>query len=162
MIKKYDDNFIRNFWSKVDIRGKNDCWLWTGAKQSKGYGSIGNGNGDTVSAHRVAFEISRGKEIPDGFCVMHQHDCRLCCNPNHLTLGTIADNNRDMVRKGRQAKGEKNGRSKLTGQDVLKMRKLFQNDQKTMVELAHEFGVHYNTVRNAVHGITWKNLSVAV
>jgi hypothetical protein len=54
---------IKRFWKKVDIKGDNDCWEWKGAVQSKGYGSFGIGPGQTALAHRVAYEITSGKPI---------------------------------------------------------------------------------------------------
>lgn len=62
----------------------------------------------TISTHRAAWRIARFA-IPEGMCVLHHCDNRLCCNPNHLFLGTHSDNSRDMVAKGRQASGDRNG-----------------------------------------------------
>jgi len=104
-IKNYLNNreLITRFWYKVDIKYPDSCWNWTAGTQSKGYGSFGIGNGKTALAHRVAFELEYG-EIPEGLCVMHGCDNRKCCNTNHLSLGTIADNNRDMVEKPQECK----------------------------------------------------------
>jgi len=156
--QKYNNEYIQRFWEKVDIQKTNNCWIWKGAKQSKGYGSVGLGNGKTGLAHRVAYEINSREEIQKNICVMHICDNRLCCNPNHLILGTIADNNHDMVHKKRQAQGEKNGRSKLTVSTVLDIKKAIRLGQKTMMQLAKEYGVHYNTVRYAAKGKNWKEL----
>lgn len=148
------------FWDKVDKTESDTCWNWKSGTQSKGYGSFGIGNGKTDLAHRVAFELENG-ESPGGLCVMHSCDNRLCCNPNHLKLGTIADNNRDMVEKGRQASGLNNGRSKLTLNNVVSMRSDYRAKLKNIKDLSEEYDVHYNTARNAIHGTTWKNLPMA-
>ena len=115
--EKYSLEFIERFKAKIDTneKGQRDCWYWIGGKQSKGYGSIGIGNGKTALAHRVAYEIVNKKEIPNHLCVRHSCNCRQCVNPNHLLLGTTADNNRDCVENGRNARGEKNGGSKIQG-----------------------------------------------
>lgn len=73
------------------------CWLWQGLKTAKGYGRYGKGG---RRAHRIAYSEFIG-EIPSGLLVLHSCDNPSCVNPNHLFLGTSADNTKDMVTKGR-------------------------------------------------------------
>jgi hypothetical protein len=86
------------FWSKVDTR--DDCWRWTGTRTTDGYGWFWSGRRN-IRAHRVAWEITAGSEIPSGMKVLHSCDDRLCVNPGHLRLGTQRDNLRDCVQRGR-------------------------------------------------------------
>lgn len=85
------------FWGAIE---KTDsCWLWEAGKGSDGYGQF-EVNGKKVKVHRYSYEIHKG-EIPEGIDVLHTCDVRPCVNPDHLWLGTDADNNRDMREKGR-------------------------------------------------------------
>lgn len=90
------------FWGKVEKRGKNDCWLWTGSAHLKtGYGQFATTASKNRGAHRVAWELTYGCQLtPDEF-VCHRCDTPLCCNPSHLFVGSHADNMRDMREKGR-------------------------------------------------------------
>jgi hypothetical protein len=78
------------------------CWLFTGAVNENGYGSIGIGGRKrgNVFAHRAAWMLYHG-EIPDGMYVCHRCDVPSCCNPDHLFLGTAKDNFHDCMKKGR-------------------------------------------------------------
>lgn len=90
------------FWRHVS-KGP-ECWLWTGAPNSAGYGMVGEGPAGAdrkILAHRLAWEIHFGP-IPEGMFVCHHCDTPLCVRPDHLFLGTHTDNMRDMAAKGRQ------------------------------------------------------------
>lgn len=80
------------------------CWLWIGYKNHKGYG-VTHQSGKTWQAHRFSYLVHRGPFDLELF-VLHSCDARACVNPDHLFLGTNDDNMKDMVRKGRQAKGQ--------------------------------------------------------
>lgn len=78
------------------------CWEWTGSLNSGGYGTVGRQGLTGRTLHRLAWEMAYGP-IPDGAQVLHRCDNRKCCRPDHLFLGTAADNIYDMIEKGRAA-----------------------------------------------------------
>lgn len=88
------------FWRKVDRRGPDECWPWRGATVRGTHGHVRLDDGSLVYAHRRSFEIHNGA-IPEGLVVRHKCDFGLCVNPDHLEIGTQADNVRDMVDRGR-------------------------------------------------------------
>ncbi len=74
------------------------CWEWTGPVNNKGYGTC-RILGERY-AHRASWTLANGP-IPDGLVVCHKCDNPRCVNPEHMWLGTLVDNNRDMFAKGR-------------------------------------------------------------
>lgn len=86
------------FWAKVDFG--DECWNWTGGRFENDYGAF-QLDGKAVRAHRVAWELINGP-IPEGLIVCHHCDNPGCQRPNHLFLGTHADNAQDRERKGRR------------------------------------------------------------
>lgn len=139
----------RCFWPKVVIGHIDNCWPWTASRNRKGYGQV-NRDGHGHLAHRVAYELMHGT-IPDGFCVLHRCDNPGCVNPRHLFTGSKADNNADMMAKGRYARGETNGQSKLTRETAA----LIRAAQGYHHDIAKEFGVHQTTVTRVKAGQIW-------
>lgn len=152
------DRGIARFKSHVDrSSGLNSCWLWTAFRDKRGYGTTYWRGKRGLKAHRVAYEIAFGL-IPAGLFVIHSCDNPSCCNPAHLRVGTPRDNARDMVSRGRQARGERNGQSKLSISDVLKIRRLVKVDGVSQTEAASTFGVTQQHVSLIVNGVNWTHI----
>jgi len=98
---------VSNFWKHVEKT--EGCWLWIGNLNAYGYGNLMRrfyGKKKGFMAHRVSWEIHNGA-IPAGLSVLHKCDVTNCVKPDHLFLGTQADNNRDRHAKGRSKPGGK-------------------------------------------------------
>jgi len=136
---------------------ENGCIVCISHKlNTKGYLRLGR-NGQLVLAHRLVYEYFHGP-IPDGFLVCHSCDNPPCLNPEHFFAGTNADNLRDMVEKGRAAKGEKHSQAKLTDEKVLDIRLKYRTGEYTYNELRQEYGIGLTQISNIVNGKQWSHL----
>lgn len=137
------------FWSVI---AKGDgCWEWPGSRR-RGYGRVRDAK-RVVGAHRLAYELSFGP-IPNGMFVCHHCDNPICVRPDHLFLGTPADNMADAIRKGRIKIEDGHPGAKLTSQIVMVLR----HDKRSSRVLARGLGVSKNTVLRAKSGATWKHV----
>lgn len=134
------------------------CIEWTGAKVSKGYGSMKAGP-TTIGTHRYAWELANGK-IPKGLFVLHKCDNRACCNPEHLWIGTNADNVADMDQKGRRAdtRGMNHPQRKLNEDQVISIR----SDERSNPQIASEYGVTKELISQIKRRVCWKHLAEAI
>jgi hypothetical protein len=141
------------FWEKV--LKTDSCWLWRGAIGDSGYGHIADENRKTKIASRVSWELHYGS-IPAGLHVLHRCDNPPCVRPDHLFLGTDADNAADMYAKGRQhkARGEAHPRAKLTEDQVRAIRQ----GRRTDAAFAREFGVTATAIYSVRRGQTWRHV----
>jgi hypothetical protein len=100
---------IARFWEQVDQTG-DGCHEWQQNRRDPplDYGLAGSRIFGTVRAHKIAWILTYGP-VPKGLCVLHHCDNPPCCNPEHLFLGTHADNTADMMAKGRHW-GQRNTR----------------------------------------------------
>lgn len=139
---------------------QNGCWLWLGSVGKDGYGRLTIRN-RSHSAHRQSYLVHVGN-IGPGLCACHRCDVRLCINPEHLFLGTQADNNADMDSKGRRriVRGERRGNTKLTDAEVQRLRSMDFSRWGALTEEARRMGLDTKTVWSAVVGETWTHLPV--
>lgn len=153
-----DEKTEVRFWEKVRS-SRDGCWEWSGCLlQSGGYGCISiQRDRKTVAyrANRMSWEIHFG-EIPGGIVVCHKCDNPKCVRPDHLFLGTHADNGADMARKLRGTCGKKNRHAKLSDSRVADIRTRAQSGER-YASIARSHGVTKNTVWRVVNGHTWKN-----
>ncbi|MCO1396418.1 HNH endonuclease signature motif containing protein [Burkholderia cenocepacia] len=94
--------------SLVDDTNGTGCWEWRGGILKSGYGHFYYGAFDgkqkSGKVHRAAWVLMRG-DVPDSLQVLHRCNNRRCCNPNHLYLGTHAQNMKDREKAGRTSRG---------------------------------------------------------
>lgn len=150
---------IARFWAKVKILGPEDCWEWKASLNGCGYGHVGI-NGKMFISHRVAWELTYGP-IPKGLCICHKCDNPPCINPNHLFIGTQQDNVTDMESKGRavRSNGEKNGKAKLTKDQVIEIRRLYAiESHMSLSAIGRAFGVTPSAIYNIVNRKFWKHI----
>lgn len=147
-------NKPEDVWSKINIKSDGECWEWNKGLNNYGYGYI-RINKKIYLVHRLIYELINSP-IPKGMLVCHHCDNRKCCNPNHLFLGTCDDNVQDMIRKGRQCKGENKPMSKLIKKDVEEIRSLYFTGNYSQRELAKQFNVSQRNIFNIIHNIEWR------
>lgn len=141
-------NIADRLWSRVVVTDSG-CWEWQGARCNTGYGKV-MVNGRVVTTHRVAWSLINGN-IPAGLYVLHRCDNRICINPDHLFIGSHAENMQDKITKGRH-------KYKLSDEQVrdIRVRYCAKHEQSGRAwrsnadELADEFGVHRGYVMNLV------------
>lgn len=154
------------FWNRVDRRDDLwSCWEWQGARNQDGYGTLWV-DGSKQRAHRVAWRLAVG-EIPEGLLVLHRCDNPPCVRPDHLFLGTPADNTADMMAKGRARygiatdrsgwrapRGERSGAAKLTEQAVRTIR----TSGESQYVLARRYGVSQVAIHKVRARKTWTHV----
>lgn len=138
---------------------ENGCILWTGAKNKGGYGTIGASGPSrkTFIVHRVAYELAYGS-FDESLLVCHHCDVRLCCNPQHLFLGTHADNTADCVVKCRNVRGENHGCRKLNEASVRRIRDIYSKGISNYTDIAREFGISVGAIWCVVNRRNWKHI----
>lgn len=141
----------------VDAKGCHICT--SHAVDQRGYAKVYHSRRVRL-LHRVIFEQTYGP-IPPGAEVCHSCDTPSCINPEHLFLGTHADNMADMIHKGRARhppqRGEANGMVRLTAAIVLAIREDAARTSQRV--LARRYGVNQHTIWSVLHGRTWAQVA---
>jgi hypothetical protein len=143
------------FLAKVCPEPGSGCWLWRGMVGT-GYGMV-RFERKMYPAHRLAWKLFRG-EIAPGLAVCHKCDVRTCVNPEHLFLGTHAENMKDMKKKGRSPHGDEHSRSKLTAKNVSRIKAMLAEGHMRVSEIARAFGVTHATIDCIGKGKTWRHV----
>jgi hypothetical protein len=152
------------FWEKVDKRGDDECWNWKARLDRDGYGRIASGGryATMYRAHRFSYELHYGN-IPENLVVLHLCDNPSCVNPAHLKAGAQSENLQDALDKGRRTvpsfPGEANGYSKLTENDVKKIRSLYAQGNISQQELAAAFKVTQSAVSRVILRKGWAHIT---
>ncbi len=165
----------------------DSCWIWTGARRGK-YGKI-SFNGRIRGTHTVALELASGHLIPDGHAVAHTCDVPLCVRNDdqgvytvrgidyprwgHLFLCPAPVNQYDKAEKGRQARGDRQGKrtkpeafpigervhtAKITPEQVIEARRAYAAHEMTQVQLATHLSVTQPTISSMLRRATWRHL----
>jgi hypothetical protein len=144
------------FYSKIKKKPRTGCWEWQACTDPAGYGQFYY-KGKVLPAHKVSYMIHK-EEVEKGLVLLHSCDNRRCCNPDHLTPGTQAENLADMVAKGRSCRGSKHHASKMTAAKVRNLREKYNKGIKNRTELARYYGIGYTAVVKITNKETWKHI----
>ena len=147
-------------YAKIKKNARTGCWEWQGAKTSAGYGLF-SVDGSLVYTHRFSYNLHNGR-LPDDLHVCHKCDNPSCCNPDHLFLGTDADNLADMRRKNRHSPppkmtGRRNPSTKISEKDVLQIRKM-KKAGKSLKEIAVSFSISKTNVADICKRKIWRHV----
>lgn len=152
---------VERYWAKVDFSNPTGCWLWTASTTRDGYGRWQPESGQNVLAHRFGWELLHGS-IPAGLEVCHRCDTPSCQRPDHLFLGTHAENMADCSAKGRinresRNQGSKHGYSKVNEDMVLEIRRRSQAGEPGLA-IAKAFGISRANVSLIVNRKAWTHI----
>jgi hypothetical protein len=159
MANQHSGSLRERFDANYTPEPNSGCWLWTAGWGSGGYGFINSG-GRQLKAHRASWALHRGN-VPDGIKVLHRCDTPACVNPDHLFLGTDADNNADKIAKGRNKPpsfSSKDGEIVLDEAAV----KVIRSEYAPGVyyhEIATRYGVSPTTISRIINRQTWRHVS---
>lgn len=139
--------------ARIAVDPNSNCWIWTGSTKSGTkphaltYGRV-HWRNRGYPAHRLSWITFNGP-IPRGLCVCHRCDRPLCINPDHLFLGTYADNALDMYEKGRHPHGDKHGQTKIADKDIPRLLEM-RDAGVTLATIAATCDVTLSQVHNIV------------
>lgn len=136
---------MERFWNKVEKT--NTCWNWQGGKDRDGYGHI-RVEGKLWQTHR--FSSLLDDKDPAGYVVLHSCDNPSCVNPQHLKLGTQADNVKDMIIKGRYVKPQ----GRLSDAEVRAIR----DSSDSLLKLSKQYKLSTTTLWKVKNKVYYKDV----
>lgn len=146
------------FWSKVAMGAPDECWDWKGSVAGFGYGRFKVCSYTTLHANRVAWTLKHRRE-PGDMVIRHTCDRPPCCNPAHLLIGTVADNNNDKLARGRHRsadmRGTKNPNALLGEGDVAKIVSMIR-DGFNNTQISAHVSVGHSLVSRIRTGRSWQ------
>jgi hypothetical protein len=150
------DEIAREFVERAVPVPESGCWLWSGNTTRHGYGVLAG-----KYMHRYAYRVAHGA-IPEGAHVLHKCDVPCCVNPDHIFLGSQADNNADKVAKGRakggSMKGDAHPMHKLTAEEVAEIRSEYASmEHKNQSALARKYGVSQGQIWSILNNRNWRH-----
>lgn len=140
---------ITDLYDRTEAEPNTGCFLWTRYRDPKGYGKVGSG-GTVKLAHRLAWELVNGP-LPTGAVLLHRCDTPSCVNPDHMFVGSQADNMRDMVAKRRNRCGESHWNSRLSAAVIAEIRSRDVSQPGAQARIAEEFGISTGTTCRIVN-----------
>jgi len=152
----------KRFWGKVDKKSENECWEWTGAIGSTGYGNFW-ADKKCFNSPRYSYILHHGQIKHEDF-VLHKCDNRKCVNPCHLFLGTQRDNMDDMISKNRQQIGIKHWNALINDNIVKDIRNLHKNMKITYRKISeylfakYKIEVQPNNIGQIILRKRWKHI----
>lgn len=155
----HHQSLAERFEAHVIRRGPDECWGWKGSVTHYGYGRLGAGSrcDGLTYAHVFSWEARNGLKRPEGMEVRHRCDNPPCTNPEHLEIGTHAQNMHDSVVRDRHARGSRNGHAVLTESDVIDIRTLRAMGARG-IDLAAAFGISETSVSQIAARLKWRHV----
>jgi hypothetical protein len=160
-IRRPGRTLAERFWEKVHKVEGDGCWTWTAAT-TEGYGAIGIDGSRRDGAHRVSWRLHFGL-IPEGMEICHHCDNRLCVRPDHLFLGTRADNMQDAKRKGRlrvqrpgMPRGSRHHHASIT-EDIARLIRALREEGLTYREIGERTGASKAVISQVATGKSWRH-----
>lgn len=153
------EHIEQRFWQNVK-KNKHVCWIWKGKTPHQRYGQLNikqNNKRRPYAVHRISWLIHYGY-IPKDLKVLHKCDNYACVRPDHLFLGTQADNVKDMWQKGRAKvlKGSQKATAKLTEQQVMQIKQEYKKGMGSI--LAKKYGISKDVILTIVNNKAWKHV----